>query len=74
MTGGFHPFAATAAAKAAKKDPRPAIEERYSSKADYTAKIKLAIDTLAADGFLLSIDRPRLEKQAAERWAQLTAQ
>ena len=74
MTGGFHPFAPTAAAKAAKKDPRPAIEERYSSKADYTAKIKLAIDALTADGFLLPADHARLEKQAAERWAQLAAQ
>ena len=41
---------------------------------DQGERARITIDALAADGFLLPVDRPRLEKQAAERWAQLTAQ
>ena len=34
LIGGFHAFAATREARVAKKDPRPAITERYVSKND----------------------------------------
>ncbi|MFN0104837.1 MAG: alpha/beta hydrolase domain-containing protein [Bryobacteraceae bacterium] len=74
MTGGFHAFPATMQARTARKDPRPAISERYASKDDYMGKIGAAIDALATDGFLLPADRGRLEKQAELRWAQLTSQ
>jgi hypothetical protein len=74
MVGGFHAFAATRAARLARKDSRPAIAERYASKDDYMGKISAAMDALAADGFLLTRDRGRLEKQADVRWTQLTAQ
>jgi len=37
-------------------------------------KIREAMDELAKDGFLLTGDRARLEKQAEVRWAQLAAQ
>ncbi len=74
LIGAFHPFPATKKARAAARDPRPSIEERYTSKEDYTTKVNAAIDALAADGFLLPADRARLEKLAAERWTQLTAQ
>ena len=74
MTGGFHAFPATVKDRTARKDPRPAITERYASREDYLAKIGAAMDALAKDGFLLPADRARLEKQAETRWAQLTAQ
>jgi hypothetical protein len=74
MTGGFHPFPATKQLRLARKDPRPAITERYISQDDYMGKIRAAIASLISDGFLLPIDRARLEKQAEARWAQLTAQ
>jgi hypothetical protein len=74
LIGGFHPFPATKAQRAAKKDPRPAIEERYSGKDDYTAKINAAIADLIAAGFVLPADKARLEKQASDRWDKLTAQ
>jgi hypothetical protein len=74
MIGGFHPFPPTQAARVARKDPRPAITERYGSKEHYVNKIREAIDTLAKDGFLLPVDRPRLEKQAEIRWTQLAGQ
>ncbi len=74
LIGGFHAFAATREARVAKKDPRPAITERYVSKNDYMGKVRAAIGALAADGFLLEADRGRLEKQAEQRWIQLAAQ
>lgn len=74
MTGGFHAFPATKQARAARKDPRLSIEERYASMGDYLGKIRAAMDALASGGFLLPADRARLEKQAEIRWAQLTAQ
>ena len=74
MTGGFHAFAATREARMARKDPRPAITERYASKEDYMGKIKAAMDALMGDGFLLPVDRGRLEKQAEIRWTQLASQ
>ena len=74
MVGGFHAFPATRAARIAKKDSRPAITERYGSKEHYMGKIREAMDELAKDGFLLTGDRARLEKQAEVRWAQLAAQ
>jgi hypothetical protein len=74
LIGGFHPFPATRQARIAAKDPRPAVSERYLSKEDFMSKTAAAIDALVADGFLLPVDRARLETQAALRWAQLTAQ
>ncbi|MBI2684820.1 MAG: hypothetical protein HYX27_00775 [Acidobacteria bacterium] len=74
MTGGFHAFPATKQIRATQKDPRLSIEERYASREEYMGKIRTAIDGLAADGLLLPVDRARLEKQAEQRWAQLTAQ
>jgi hypothetical protein len=74
MTGGFHAFAATRQVREQRKDPRPAISERYASKEDFLAKTGAAIDALIAEGFVLPGDRARLEKQAAERWAQLASQ
>jgi len=74
LIGGFHPFPATKAEREAKKDSRPAIAERYASKDEYMGKIRGAMDELAKDGFLLTADRPRLEKQAEARWGQLAPQ
>ena len=74
LIGGFHPFPATKQERAAKKDSRPAIAERYASKEDYLGKIRAAMDALTREGFLLSVDRARLEKQADIRWTQLAAQ
>jgi hypothetical protein len=72
--GAFHPFAATRRVRDNTKDPRPAIEERYSGKADFLAKITAAADDLVRRGFLLESDRPRILRQAEERWTRLTAQ
>ena len=39
-------FAATKAQRLATGDPRPSLEERYSSKADYVSKVKAAAEAL----------------------------
>jgi hypothetical protein len=72
--GAFHPFAATKAARAAKKDPRLSVEERYSSKADYLSKIDAASEALIQQRFLLPADKARVRAQAEVRWNRLTAQ
>src|SRR5262249_42728185 len=54
--GSFVTFGKTKAEREAAGDPRPSIEERYSSRADYVAKVKAAADALVADRLLLPAD------------------
>ena len=54
--GSYLPFAATAAARAATGDPRLSLAERYSSKADYVAKITAAANSLKDARLMLSED------------------
>jgi hypothetical protein len=67
-TGGYVPFAATKAERLAKGDPRPSLEERYSSHAAYVAKVKAQADTLVAQRYMLKADAERIvaEAQAAK--------
>jgi hypothetical protein len=57
--GSFVPFARTKAERKAAKDPRPSLEERYPTKADYIRKVEAAADRQIAAGFLLAEDRAR---------------
>jgi len=57
--GSFVPFAATKAERKAAHDPRPSLEERYRSRADYVRKAEAAADRQIAAGFLLPEDRDR---------------
>ncbi|MBM3786176.1 MAG: hypothetical protein FJW30_17595 [Acidobacteria bacterium] len=74
MTGGFHPFAATRQQRAAAKDPRLSVEERYEGKNEFMSKTAAAVDALLRDGFLLPVDKPRLLQQAELRWTRLARQ
>ena len=47
-------------------DPRPSIEERYTSKTDYVAQVNDAVEKLIGDGFLLEEDAERYN-MAAEK-------
>ena len=65
-SGGYIPFAATRAERIAKNDPRPSIEERYSSHEAYVAKVKAAADALVAGRYMLPEDAARVVRQAAD--------
>jgi len=62
--GGFIPFAKTKAERIAKGDPRPSLEERYPSHADYVARVKAQADKLVAQGYMLADDGDKTIAQA----------
>ena len=68
LTGSMIPFARTKSEREAANDPRPSIEERYKSKDMYLELITRASDDLAAKGYILKEDIPKIIKQAGARW------
>jgi len=65
LEGSFVAFAATKAERGA--DPRPSLEERYASKANYLKQVEAAARQLLREGFLLSEDAERLVVEARGR-------
>ncbi|MGE3301563.1 MAG: alpha/beta hydrolase domain-containing protein [Hyphomonadaceae bacterium] len=57
LTGSTLPFARTAAERAARGDPRPAIAERYADRAAYAAAVARDADALIAARHILAEDR-----------------
>ena len=55
-TGATILFAPTKDARMAAGDPRPSLEERYSSKADYVSKVQAAAEALVRQRLLLPED------------------
>lgn len=62
LQGSFIPFAKTAAERGA--DPRPSLQERYGSKANYVAKVEAAAAKSVKEGFMLAEDAARVVDQA----------
>jgi alpha/beta hydrolase family protein len=62
--GSYIPFARTKAERQVAGDPRPSLEERYASRADYVAKVKAAAEALVAERLLLPADAERYVKAA----------
>lgn len=56
LTGGFIPFFRTQAERLAAGDPRPSLQERYPSHADYVSRITQAANGLVAQRLLLAED------------------
>ena len=54
--GQHIPFAATREERLASGDPRPSLEERYGTHANYVAAVAAAARQLEAEGFLLAAD------------------
>jgi hypothetical protein len=54
--GQYIPFAKTKAAREASGDPRPSVEERYPTFAEYQSAVHRAIDGLVKDGLMLCED------------------
>jgi hypothetical protein len=68
LLGSTMPFPATLAEREASGDPRPSIEERYTSKADYLRRVQQAAEALLQQGYLLAEDLPTVTEQASQRY------
>jgi len=64
LQGGFIPFATTKADRMAHGDPRPSLEERYHSHAEYVKVVSAAAGKLVSDHYLLQQDADAMIKQA----------
>lgn len=64
LDGSLYPFAKTADERAAAKDPRPSLAERYKDKAGYVARVRAAAQALEKQGFLLPEDVERAVSRA----------
>ncbi len=71
MVGSFIPFARTKAEREKTGDPRPSIEERYSSKEEYLKRVDAAGRQLVKDHLLLEGDVARIHERASARWDSL---
>ncbi|MGD1090740.1 MAG: alpha/beta hydrolase domain-containing protein [Bryobacteraceae bacterium] len=58
-----YPFPKTRFERMMKNDPRPSIEERYASPAEYLSKFAAMAASLKKDGYLLDSDMPALMEQ-----------
>lgn len=72
LRGAWVPLAPTKAQRERTRDPRPSLEERYASKDDFLAKVKLAVQKLIDQRFLADSDLDTQLKQASERWDWIT--
>jgi hypothetical protein len=68
MHGSTLPFAPTKSARERCGDPRPAITERYASKAAYLEQVAKATDALIAARYVLAADREAIIERAARRY------
>ena len=68
MVGSFIPFARTKAEREKNHDPRRSVEERYTSREDYLARVERAARNLVAGGYLLAQDVPKLVERSAAEW------
>ena len=68
LAGSYIPFPRTRAERESRKDPRPAIEERYKGKDDYLARIRSAATGLVKAGFMLQEDLDLSVQRAARHW------
>ena len=64
LQGGFIPFAKTKAERMANGDPRPSLEERYSSHDEYVKIVSDAAAKLVSEHYLLQQDADAMIKQA----------
>jgi len=68
MSGSYIPLAKTKVEREANGDPRPSIEERYDSEAEYLGLYAEAAIRLINDGYLLPEDLPELLERALYQW------
>ena len=73
LAGWVLPFAPTSAARAAARDPRPSIAERYASREDYMAQTRQAAEKLADERYMLAEDIADCVRKAAVRYDYFAA-
>jgi len=71
LFGTTLPFPRTKAERDAAGDPRPAIDERYASKAAYLERVRAAAEDLVAQRLLLAEDVEGCVAVAAAKWDAL---
>jgi hypothetical protein len=70
----YIPFARTAKARRAARDPRKSIEERYGSREDYLDRFGHALDDLIDQHWILPEDRAALMIRGQQEWDEATRQ
>ncbi|HKA46144.1 MAG TPA: alpha/beta hydrolase domain-containing protein [Burkholderiales bacterium] len=68
MMGSTLPFALTRAEREEAGDPRPAVEERYPSRAAYLERVREAAQQLVAARHVLAEDVEAIVERAGRRW------
>jgi hypothetical protein len=68
LLGSSIPFPVTRAARATTNDPRRSIDERYTSRDAYVAKVREAAESLVRRGYLLFDDVERIVQRADDTW------
>jgi hypothetical protein len=71
--GSFIPFARSEAEGRFLNDPRPALEARYSDRADYEKKLRAAADKTVAAGFLRAEEVDAVVKQGGAFYDRIMA-
>ena len=66
LAGSYFPFALTKTQRGGTGDPRPSLEERYSSHEDYVNKVSAAANGLAQQHLLLPEDVDAYVKRAQD--------
>jgi hypothetical protein len=72
-SGSFIPFAANEASRRATADPRPSLETRYASRAEYESGIEAAAAALVDQDFLLAEDVPEITVRAGAFYERVLA-
>ena len=68
LDGMALPFAKTAAERAASKDPRPSLAERYQNRNEFASRIRAAALDLSRKGYFLEEDIEKTVARAARAW------
>ena len=68
FTGSYIPFARTKAERQRTGDPRLSIEERYKDRTAYMRRVEASARALAASGYVLAADVPKIVQQAGAQW------
>jgi hypothetical protein len=70
LTGSYIPFALTKAQRLQNHDPRPSLQERYGTLANYTAISTAAAGGLVLEGLLLPSDKAAAVQSATNQAQQ----